>query len=226
MSRRLSKRAQEQFRQRAAEVIRRVGGTELTDEDGGYRFHLDTKYGLLRLHISEHDQQEGPGTVFGCFENATAATRINCNPHSGKWNFHYFGSWTVEAALGDLEKNLRRVLPTSLDDFIIQTSLVPVAVVETVLQERAERPNLMADPLYVPADRRLDHSQAADWFVAHVERRVVLLNDTNRQLHKLLRSENGRDVLYGFVHHWLDAYVFDPVRYRKEHPLVTEPVLV
>lgn len=226
MTRRVSKRAQEQFRQRAAEVIRRVGGAELPDEDGGYRFHLDTKYGLLRLHVSEHDQHDGPGTVFTYFENATAASAVESNRFSGKWNFHYFSGWTVEAALSDLERNLGRVLPTSLDDFIMQTSLVPVAVAETVLEERAEQPNLLADPLYVPADRRLDHSQAAVWFVAHVEHRVVLLNDTNRQLHKLLRSKNGRDVLYGFVHHWLDAYVFDPVRYRKEHPLVTEPVLV
>lgn len=226
MARRVSKQTQKQFRQGAAEVIRTVGGTESPNESGGYRFHLDTKYGLLRLHIDEHDQHEGPGTVFTCFENATAASEIGGNRFSGKWNHHYFAGWTVEAALGDLEKNLHRVLPTSLDEFVTATSIIPIAVVETVLEERTGRPHFMADPLYVPADRRMDHSQAAAWFVAHVERRFVLLNDTNRQLHKLLRSENGRDVLYAFVHHWLDAYLLDPIRYRKEHPLIVEPVLV
>jgi hypothetical protein len=222
----MSKRIQEQFRRGAAEVIRHIGGTELPDENSGYRFHLDTKYGLLRLHVDEHDQHEGPGTVFACFENATAASTIVSNRFSGKWNLHYFDGWTVEAALKDLEAKLRRVLPTSLDGFMTQTSIVPIAVVETVLEERAERQHFMSDPVYVPADRRMDHSQAAAWFFSHVERRAILLYDINRQLHKLLRSENGRDVLYAFVHHWLDAYLLDPIRYRKEHPPVTQPVLV
>ncbi len=76
-----------------------------------YRFTLETKAGLLRLHADAH-QTEGLGTVFTRFDDPKAARQVvDCNPFSGKWNHHYFSGWTVEAALADLSTQLQRVLP-------------------------------------------------------------------------------------------------------------------
>jgi hypothetical protein len=96
------------FLTRAVKLLLDLGA----QQDGGemYRFALPTKAGLLRLHPDDH-QTEGLGTVFSRFDDPQAARQlVDCNPHSGKWNHHYFGGWTLHAALTDLSTQLRRVL--------------------------------------------------------------------------------------------------------------------
>jgi hypothetical protein len=80
------------------------------DGDDNYRFTLETKAGRLRLH-PDVDQREGPGTVFGRFDNPEAARQlVDCNRFSGKWNHHYFSNWSVESAINDLCFQLKKVL--------------------------------------------------------------------------------------------------------------------
>ena len=81
-------------------------------QDGGeaYGFTLQTKAGRLRLQ-PDANQQDGPGTVFTCFDDPQAALQfVDCNRFSGKWNWHYFDGWTVETAIKDFSARLRLVL--------------------------------------------------------------------------------------------------------------------
>ena len=104
----MRKRDRERFVKRCNEVIASLGGTR---SDGIYQWELATRYGSLGLSVSEN-RFEGPGTVFTRFDDPKAARRhTNCNPHSGKWNHHYFDGWTVETALADFEYRVRSVLP-------------------------------------------------------------------------------------------------------------------
>lgn len=83
---------------------------ELGAEPLDYEFVLQTKAGRLTLHPTEN-MAAGLGTVFSRFDNPQAARQlVNCNPFSGKWNFHFFSGWSVEAAIQDLAFQLNKVL--------------------------------------------------------------------------------------------------------------------
>jgi hypothetical protein len=106
----MRKRDRQRFVRLCNELIARLGGVP---SDGICRWELATRYGPLGLTVSEN-RIEGPGTVFTRFDDPQTARRhVDCNPYSGKWNHHYFDGWTVEAAIADLERWLRSVLPTS-----------------------------------------------------------------------------------------------------------------
>ena len=95
------------FLTKAVKLLLDLGAQQDGEPD---RFTMPTKAGILRLHPDDH-QTEGLGTVFTRFDDPQAARQlVNCNPHSGKWNHHYFGGWTVEATLTDLSTQLRRIL--------------------------------------------------------------------------------------------------------------------
>jgi len=85
----LSRKKQRQlFLVQATKLLLDLGAKQ----DGGetYGFTLQTKAGRLRLQ-PDADQQDGPGTVFTCFDDPQAARQfVDCNRFSGKWNFHYF----------------------------------------------------------------------------------------------------------------------------------------
>ena len=102
------KKQRQLFVAQATKLLLELGAKQ----DGGetYRFTLQTKAGRLRLH-PDADQNDGPGTVFTCFDNPQAARQfVDCNQFSGKWNFHYFDGWTVETAIRDFSARLRLVL--------------------------------------------------------------------------------------------------------------------
>ncbi len=83
---------------------------DLGAEPLDYEFVLQTKAGRLKLHPTEN-MAVGLGTVFTRFDNPQAARKlVCCNPHSGKWNFHFFDGWTVEAAIQELAFQLNKVL--------------------------------------------------------------------------------------------------------------------
>lgn len=105
----MRKRDRERFIRKACELIESLGA----ESDGDY-WHLDTQCGRLRLHVVEN-AIEGPGTVFTRFEEPERARLlVECNPYSGKWNHHYFGTWRVDDALADLQYQLERIrCPTS-----------------------------------------------------------------------------------------------------------------
>lgn len=100
-----SKKQRQQFITKITALLIELGA-ESTDFD----FTLKTKAGLLRLHPTENIVI-GLGTVFGRFEDPQAArTLVECNPYSGKWNFHYFDGWCVESAILDFAYQLKKVL--------------------------------------------------------------------------------------------------------------------
>jgi hypothetical protein len=104
----MRKRKRLRFVKGVKELLLSLGAEEHDDD----QFVLQTKAGRLTLHPVENVGIEGPGTVFGCFDDPKAARQfVDCNPSSGKWNHHYFGGTTMEAALADLEFQLRRVVP-------------------------------------------------------------------------------------------------------------------
>ncbi len=93
------------FVRQANELIESLGA--IGEDD--YWF-LETKCGRLRLHVYDNSTT-GPGTVFTCFdEPGRAKEHVECNPHSGKWNHHYFDLWEVDHALVDIEYQIKKVL--------------------------------------------------------------------------------------------------------------------
>ena len=104
----MRRRERERFVRLCRDLIAGLGGVPTDEPD---RWHLETRHGLLTLRVAENTVS-GPGTVFTRFDDpGRASPHTGCNPHSGKWNMHYFGSWTVAAALADVEGSLRSVLP-------------------------------------------------------------------------------------------------------------------
>ena len=102
----MRKKDRERFVKQATQLLLDLGATE----EEGYSFTLQTKAGLLRLHVTEN-KTSGPGTVFTRFDDPKAARKlVDCNPHSGKWNHHYFDG-TVESAIENLSFWLKKVLP-------------------------------------------------------------------------------------------------------------------
>jgi len=62
-------------------------GHKITD-NGGYTHYIDTKYGKLVVSMC-NDSDSKVYSVFTRIENVLEAQKhINCNPFSGKWNFH------------------------------------------------------------------------------------------------------------------------------------------
>jgi len=186
-------------------------------------FALDSKFGPLRLSVYERTTDSGgPGDVMTRFEFARlAAPSTGCNPHSGKWNHHFFSPWTADDALEDVAQRLKQVQPTSLEDFVGETSLLPGLIAQAVIADRYSRGNELCDPAYAFAGGGgLDHDASVAWFVSHVERRTVFLWDVNPRIRDILRGDSGRDVLYAFVGHWLDAYADNQPEYRRKRPLM------
>jgi hypothetical protein len=100
----MRKKERERFVKKATQLLLDLGAEQVGDD-----FTLQTKAGKLALHVTEN-MTDGPGTVFGRFDDPKAARGIvDCNPHSGKWNHHFFAG-TVEAAIENLTYWLRKVL--------------------------------------------------------------------------------------------------------------------
>ncbi len=59
-----------------------------------YPQSLQTKYGKLLIVVTGNDPKDSRSKVFTCccrFDDVdTAKEHTNCNPYSGKWNFHSF----------------------------------------------------------------------------------------------------------------------------------------
>lgn len=114
---------QKQFNERAVELIRKCAAGNIEKETsiscGAYQtptfeFACDSKYGPLSITVFGVDKGqcykgEGIGDVFFQFKDSELARKsFDCNPHSGKWNAHYFTE-DIETAISDLEYRLSRV---------------------------------------------------------------------------------------------------------------------
>jgi len=99
------KKQRQQFLAKVAALLLNLGAEPLD-----FDFVLQTNAGPLRIHPSEN-LATGLGTVFTRFDDPQAARQlVDCNPYSGKWNFHFFDGWNVESALEEVGYQLRKVL--------------------------------------------------------------------------------------------------------------------
>jgi hypothetical protein len=106
----MTKTQRQQFLKKVTQLLLSLGAKQ--DGSEAYRFTLQTKAGLLRLHPDEN-QTIGLGTLFTRFDDPEAARQIvDCNQFSGKWNFHYFDGWDVDTAITDLSYWLGKVIPS------------------------------------------------------------------------------------------------------------------
>lgn len=94
--------------------------------------------------------------------------------------------------------------PTSRKRFEQRTPIMPDVVAQACLEQR--RHDL------TPAQ--------AEWFVRHVDVWTRWFHANNAKWKRSLESDGnqGRDQLYVWVNHWLDAYLLDPRRYQDRHP--------
>ena len=84
----MTKKERQRFVRKVSELLLSLGAKQEGSE--AYRFTMQTRAGLLRLHPDEGDTI-GLGTLFTRFDDPQAARQIVvCNQFSGKWNHHYF----------------------------------------------------------------------------------------------------------------------------------------
>jgi hypothetical protein len=211
-------------------IVEEFGAVETPDKM--YQYRMNTKAGPLC--ISVHDGHECPGCVMTRFDFAhQGEAMVGATVPSGKWNHHFRTGTSCNDALEYIREQFERLRPTTLDQFMDATSIVPCAVVETVLQERGisdligTRGRLsMVDPPYMSEEMgRLEFAGNVAWFTQHCEERLISLWDSNPHIRVKLQSDSGLDTVYAFVHHWLDAFVECLPDYRKKHPLWAPLVL-
>ena len=57
-----------------------------------YPQKLETKYGPLLIHVEENENSR-TATTYACYARfmdvEKARDHVDCNPYSGKWNFHF-----------------------------------------------------------------------------------------------------------------------------------------
>ena len=115
-----TKKQRTEFRRKAEDLIRKHGGRRISEDEqlGLYDWLIESKYGPLLLRVDDYERKvrygrtEQVGAVFTRFDDVTRAPRfVDCNPHSGKWNHHYFGHWTVYRAILNLGFHLQAVAP-------------------------------------------------------------------------------------------------------------------
>lgn len=91
-----------------------TGLTELKVLDSvksSYPQQIQTKYGTLFVHV-ETDMSSKIYTCFTRFEDVEKAKKnVDCNPYSGKWNFHlYVKDHTPENAAKNVLDRIREVI--------------------------------------------------------------------------------------------------------------------
>ena len=80
---------QQRFHKEMLKGLKELGAKE--DDSYGYPFSLETKYGKLYISVHEEDKQSKIHSCFTQFDNVDEAKKhLNCNPYSGKWNFHEY----------------------------------------------------------------------------------------------------------------------------------------
>jgi len=209
-------------------LVEEFGAVDQGD-DAYHKYRMITKAGPLGISI--HEGVESPGNVMTRFDFAIQGEAlVGASVPSGKWNYHFSPGVSCDEALQTIRVSFERIQATTLEHFMDTTSIVPQAIVETVLQERAIVDEVgcrgrlrMVDPPYMSAEMgRLEFVGNVAWFTHHCEERLVTLWDSNPHIRRKLlktRSESGLDTAYAFIHHWLDAFIENKPDYRKEHPL-------
>jgi len=106
----MRQRERNRWAKQANELIESLGAKPV---DEWYPWRLETKAGKLSLRVEAHgkSQLDGLGIVFTRFDSPPDAKAVvDCNPHSGKWNHHYFKELTGPRALENLKLLLENIV--------------------------------------------------------------------------------------------------------------------
>ncbi len=114
----IRKAERQQFVHEATELIKSLGAVRDDTHHGGGYWRLNSFCGPIWLRVDENDARRSVfvGTVYTHFAKPEKAKVIvDCNPYSGKWNFHYTAhphidsSLRVDSALAHLTAQLHRI---------------------------------------------------------------------------------------------------------------------
>jgi len=127
------------FKQRVSEFLKAVGADQI---DGMYDWRLHTHYGDLDISVWDNAVM----CRFDDVAKGTALTRQftfqSCNPHSGKWNWHYpddadtlngdceaqfVQNVTLLMSLGTLPADLTTLTPVQAEQCLAHLSPLPLA---------------------------------------------------------------------------------------------------
>lgn len=80
-------------------------------------YNVETRYGQLRVCFFTPDQTYGKDYFYSIYSRfadpAIAYKAVDCNPHSGKWNYLGDASQEPEEAAEDFFQHIELVLPQS-----------------------------------------------------------------------------------------------------------------
>lgn len=141
MPRRITKKliaARSNFQNRVSNFIRAIGGVE---HDGLYRFKLDTPIGEMGISVWDLAIMCRFWNVVKASEFTRRHTSQSCNPHSGKWNWHFSDDATTLNAnceaewvrymtklmsLGHLPEDLTQMTTEQTQQVVEQLSRLPL----------------------------------------------------------------------------------------------------
>lgn len=103
----MSQYERQDFIDKANGVIKSFGGWPDGDT---YHWKLETRLGLLKLHVDEDLNGFGIGTIYTQFEEPQRAScEVDCTL-AGKWNHYYTTEWVVKEAIDDFIFWIRRMM--------------------------------------------------------------------------------------------------------------------
>jgi hypothetical protein len=102
------------FVSRIEKIIMGAGGfLNTTELSISYPLALKTKYGELFLLVEGPDDNFSIGSIYCMFDKPELVNaNVECNPLSGKWNFHYneYTKMTEDEAVAYFQNELNKVM--------------------------------------------------------------------------------------------------------------------
>ena len=99
----------EKFQNQVIRYLQQINATE--EGELGYKWRIKTPIGDLDLDMHNPEPRQKIFSIFGRFKDPNRAkTAVDCNPYSGKWNFH---EYKPSDCFEEFKYQLERILKTS-----------------------------------------------------------------------------------------------------------------
>jgi len=85
----------QRFIKAVEKMAKKIGAEPIENSVLSYKFKVDTKVGpyMFGLHHNRDEKRVKVYSIFGRFDDVDKAKEVcDCNPYSGKHNFHYFNA--------------------------------------------------------------------------------------------------------------------------------------
>ena len=90
----MDKKSRKKFIKTVTNYLLELGAVE--EDFLAYTLSLDTQLGKLHVFIDPAGARERVSSIFTRFDDHERAKKVvDCNPYSGKWNFHEYSSTDV-----------------------------------------------------------------------------------------------------------------------------------